>query len=516
MLSVIEKLKEISMTKSTEMLIQAIYDQTDFLNAVSFRYTDGAKKKANLRLMVQYAKKYAQNDFFAGVSGFVRYIENIVKMKGDFSSAANTDITDNAVQIKTIHKSKGLEFPFVFLCDTAKNYNESDLSEPLLFHPFHGAAVRFQTRADENGDTSNIKRYKTFPQFILSLVKKNELRAESLRLLYVALTRAKERLFISFSEEDLDDLSDNFSSPEDCINFLSLFTYVFGKTEEGGIFRNEPIINNENAVFKTIVIDGNNDEKSNEVNTKIYKPNEETVARIISTWSKKYPFPDVNKTAKLSVTEIALNSDLAKVYSVKNISLHFDTAIAATPALTASEKGTAMHRFMQKCDIRTQNVREEINKLMSDGLLSKPEAESLNITRLEKYFKSHFYRRHIFGVSDEKIHREYKIYAKLCDIHLDETLKREYNISENSFLQGVADLVIETEDGLLLADYKTNGNYFAPENGLSAEELFTEHMKKLYSLQINIYAAAVSAIFGKPVKNAYLYSFAINREIRIF
>jgi ATP-dependent helicase/nuclease subunit A len=547
MLGVITELKNLSMILSTDALIEAIYDRTDFLNAVGYRYTDGRRKKANLRLMIRYAKSYAANDLLAGVSGFIRYIERIIEKKGDFASAPNVGESENAVQIKTIHKSKGLEYPFVFLCDTAKNYNEHDLSEPFLFHPLYGSGVRFQSRETDNETPP--KRYKTFPQFALIQIRRRELRAEAVRLLYVALTRAKERLFISFSDDDRKVVkpfskawqasggkTDIAERAEECRNFLELLACALIAHPDGGIFRGtDDIPKNSSALtaidgvqkptktptlFNTIIIGESVSETAEtpEVSdVPYYKPDRTVISKLQEIWQQQYPDSDTRKAAKLTVTEIALNSDIARVYSVKNISLRFDSAIADTPKPTASEKGTAMHRFLQKCDynLAAADVRRESERLCMNGIMSRRECECLNYGRLAAFFASDFYREKIKNAGE--IFRETKIYVKLSDIDLDENLKKEYNISDDSFLQGVADLVIKQPDGLILADYKTNGNFFKAdeEHGLSSETLFTEHLKKLYTLQLRIYASALSAIFGSKVKEAYLYAFAANKGISI-
>jgi ATP-dependent helicase/nuclease subunit A len=535
MLDVISGLKSLSQILPTDALIEAIYDRTDFLNAVSFRFSDGKRKKANLRLMIRYAKSYASNDLFAGVSGFIRYIERIIEKKGDFASAPNVGESENAVLIKTIHKSKGLEYPFVILTDTAKNYNEHELSEPFLFHPVYGSGVRFQSRETENQTPP--KRYKTFPQFAISEIKRRELRAEALRLLYVALTRAKERLFIAFSEEDtkvFEPLSKawqasggNFNTSdraEDCKSFLELFACAFINHPDGDIFRNEKITDKNAKLFNTVIKDNNALTVSEETEADkehIYTPDPSAINKLTDMWQKLYPESETRKAAKLTVTEIALNSDIARVYSVKNISLRFNSldnnAITDTPKLTASEKGTAMHRFLQKSDhsLAEADVKKEAERLLSVGLLSRREYECLNFGSLERFFASAFYTEKIKNAGE--IYRETKIYAKVSDIDLDVSLKKEYNISDNSFLQGVADLVIEQPDGLVLVDYKTNGNYYKDDRvlGISAETLFMSHLKNLYTLQIRIYASSLSAIFGKPVKESYVYAFAVNKEIKI-
>jgi ATP-dependent helicase/nuclease subunit A len=518
MAKLLKTLKTYSYTMSADAFIQHIFDSTDLLYSLGFVHGDPEKRKANLRLMTEYAKSFSANEVFADVSGFIRYIENIIKNGGDFSSSANNVESDDAVKIKTIHKSKGLEFPFVFLCDVSRGINKKDLQKSWIYNSSYGVGVRFQNR-DE------LKRYKTFPQIVITELEKKELFAESLRLLYVALTRAKERLFIAVDYEDISDViqpksvTNNAPSPallHNCNNFLSLLAIALSKTPDGAVFRGEKAPENP-TLFRTAFVDFKS-ETENELDQsfKVYE-DENLKEKFLSMWGDVYPHQEIGQAAKLTVSEIAINSDITRVYSVRDISLHFDSAVSETPKLTASEKGTAMHRFMQKCDfaLAGKGIDGEINRLVASGILSELDVTGLNRKKLHEFFESKVYKNVISAISSEKIRKEFKIYAKLSDIRLDERIKKEYNISDNSFLQGVADLIIEREDDILLLDYKTNVNFFREKDGKSSLELFTAHMRELYSLQINIYAAAVSAVFGKKVSKKLIYSFAISDTIEI-
>jgi ATP-dependent helicase/nuclease subunit A len=518
MTKTLKSLKTYSYTMSADDFLQHLFDSTDILYSLGFTLGEPERRKANLRLMTEYAKSFSANQIFADISGFIRYIENIIKNGGDFSSAANNVESDDAVKIKTIHKSKGLEFPFVFLCDVSRGINKKDLQKSWIYNSSFGVGVRYQNR-DE------FKRYKTFPQIVITELEKKELFAESVRLLYVALTRAKERLFIAVDSEDLSEvlLQKNVintnPSPNmlhNCKSFLSILSVALSRVSDGAVFRGEKPPENP-TLFKTTVVSFENE---SEMKLKeAYKPieNEVLKKKLLSMWGDVYPHSETAQAAKLTVSEIALNSDITNVYSVSDISLHFDISVSETPKLTASEKGTAMHRFMQKCDYRLacRDIDAEIERLVSQGLLSDLDTSGLNRKKLSDFFKSEIYINVIAAMSSEKIRKEFKIYAKLSDIILDERIKKEYNISDNSFLQGIADLVIERDDNILLLDYKTNANFFREKDGASSKERFTEHMRGLYSLQLNVYAAAVSAIFGKPVSKKLIYSFALSDTIEI-
>jgi ATP-dependent helicase/nuclease subunit A len=522
MTTTLKTLKTYSYTMSADAFLQQLFDSTDLLYSLGYSLGVPERRKANLRLMTEYAKNYSANQIFADISGFIRYIENIIKNGGDFSSSANNVESDDAVKIKTIHKSKGLEFPFVFLCDVSRGINKKDLQKSWIYNSSYGVGVRYQNREE-------FKRYRTFPQIVITELQKKELFAESVRLLYVALTRAKERLFITVDSEDLSEVIQQknvintvplSASLHNCKSFLDLLSISLSRTPDGAVFRGERSPENP-TLFSTTIMNFEN-ESEKELN-ELYKPVEEEALKknLLSMWNEVYPHTETSQAAKLTVSEIALNSDITRVYSVSDISLHFainsDIAVSETPKLSASEKGTAMHKFMQKCDytLAERSIDVEIERLASQGLLSDLDISGLNRKKLVGFFKSGVYKNVIAAISTEKIRKEFKIYAKLSDIRLDELIKKEYNISDNSFLQGVADLVIERDDDILLLDFKTNANFFCGKDGVSSIERFTAHMRKLYSLQLNVYAAAVSAIFCKPVSKKLIYSFAISDTIEI-
>jgi ATP-dependent helicase/nuclease subunit A len=157
-------------------------------------YTDGDKKQANLRQLINYAKSYeASSSDIGGVSGFIRYIDTIIAAGKDFEASKISSTSDNSVSIKTMHKSKGLEYPFVFIVETSTKFRYDN---PVI-----------QMSTDNRiGFTINnhelIRRYRTIPYTQIQRKNKSDVISEEMRLFYVALTRAKQKLFISFKLND--------------------------------------------------------------------------------------------------------------------------------------------------------------------------------------------------------------------------------------------------------------------------------------------------------------------------
>ncbi|MDR0947374.1 MAG: helicase-exonuclease AddAB subunit AddA [Ruminococcus sp.] len=492
------KIKKTAASKTLPRLIQYIYDSTDFLNNVMVRFSDGNTKRANLQLLIDYAKEF-ESFSYGGVSGFLSYLGKILKTEKDFQNAGGNNDSDNAVRIKTIHKSKGLEFPFVFLANPTGTFNTKDFSNYNFLKDLnYGLAVKYQNRV-------TLKKYETFPFYSIKKICRNKLRAEELRILYVALTRAQEKLFIVAEDTKLsaalkkfDECTQTKQSDElksavlSCNCYFEFFVCAFyNENAFAGIFGE----NTENELFKIrhfYPSENETDEPENDAQSE-YRHNKETEKLLLHRFSQKYPHEDENIPAKIAVTELTKPKN---TYALDSINL-----TASKNKMTAAEKGTVIHKFMQLCDFNAaaRSVSDEIERLCSEGVFSEREKSALDIFMLKGFFGSEIYTKYIKNAT--KIYREIEIYAKISDIPLDESFKIEYNIRGETFIQGIADCVVKTDSGLVLIDYKTNKNF---DGDITH---FTEHLRQLYTPQLTIYAAAAEKIFGEKVTKVCLYSF---------
>ena len=186
----LQKLRQSSGMMTLEALIRRIYDTTDFLSVMQLT-KDGDRKRANLHLLLQYAKQYEENTDAAhnGVSGFLRYIDWLLDSGNDFQQTSLTAGVENAVAVKTMHRSKGLEYPFVFLGKLESPFSTEDSRKNAVFS--EKGLVGFCIKNPEN-----YTRAKTMPFAVLEQENRNASRSEELRLLYVAMTRDKQQLFL--------------------------------------------------------------------------------------------------------------------------------------------------------------------------------------------------------------------------------------------------------------------------------------------------------------------------------
>lgn len=493
-----EKLRYCAVSQRIERFIRTVYDSTDFLSAVQV-YKDGGRKRANLRLLLDVAESYEKNSG-GGLNGFVRYVDNIINRDGDFKRASITASSDNVVSVKTVHKSKGLEYPFVFLCGTSVKFNANDLNKRIQINSDLGIGFKIQ-------DRENLKLYDSFPRYTIKEANRAAVKSEEMRLLYVALTRAREQLFITIPDNEkirkrIEKVRSEIigaggvtvgtvSSADSMLDWISAAMLVH---PNGDWFRDgETIALKECDVSVNVCTAISETEKTDtEENTAKALPDKDMLQKLRDMFAYRYDDSLTKKTAKITVTEIAKSSG-DKLY------LRRPDFALEHGGLTAAERGTAMHTFMQYADYLAaeRDVPSEAARLAEQGLLSFEERDSLNIGQLEGFFRSNLYAR---MKKSGNIRREQKFLVKKSDAALDDERLMEYN--SNSMLQGIADCMFEEDGEIVLVDYKTDR--------VSSEKILVSR----YDLQIKLYGAALSKIFGKRVREAYLYSFSLGKAVK--
>ena len=499
-----------SSSMSMEKLIRTIYDSTDFLSSVQV-YDDGVQKRANLRQLLVYAKNYEDN-YDGGLSGFIRYIDDICGSGKDLKRASVNTSADT-VAVKTIHKSKGLEYPFVFLCGTSKGFNTRDEKDICLMNNSMGISFTVQNH-------DSLYKYEPVSYSLMQLASHRNLLSEEMRLLYVALTRAKEQLFISMMNDTGSKGSTTLSSrarlfsqmiaaedkitPDIVSQAASMRDWLImafavhpsfrGYAEKNGITPPSPAMTSS-----SITVSGNGaaeEAASPEAEQVSRNFSEETVQLLLSRFAKADESVSAETAAKLTITEIAKSGE--------ELTLNLPDFTQRYSGLTAAQAGTAMHTFMQYADFEkaekgTEAVSLEADRLTELGVISEAERKSLDIKKLYGFFESDIYKR--IKKADE-ICREKKFLVKISELSLDDELGEEYN-NNNSMLQGIADCFFVEDGEIVLIDYKTDR--------VSSEAVLADR----YRMQLKLYSAAFEKIRGQRVKEAYLYSFSLERKVRI-
>lgn len=498
-ISLVKKLKVYSASMPLTGLIKKIYDATDVF-AMAAAYEDGKQKCANLYLLLEYAKNY-ENSSNEGVAGFLQYVSYILKTGGDFAKALTVTESDDAVVVKTMHRSKGLEFPFVFLCQLTKKFNFSDTHEKLLLNADYGVGLSYY-------DYSTLTRRKTVLSEYIKRKNTEELLSEELRLLYVAATRAKEQLFVvlditSRTCENAKqyayyindhmipcDLSEKAKCMQDWIVMAmtkdSSLCTLFGRE-----YNEQDYYDFDTPDLKIITPEADTEQETGEQAADV-GVDSALAEKIVRCFSYKNDQRLCATQAKVSVSEL-----------VKDDAINFFPKVAdldgTVTELTAAQKGTIMHRFMQLADYgaAAKDIESEISRLQNSGALSKIEADSINRDSLKAFFDGEIYKR---MSRSENVMREKSFIVKFSDINVDEELSKMYD-GTDGMLQGIADCIFEEDDGYVLVDYKT-------DRVKTLDELVQR-----YSAQLVLYKAAFDILLDKPVKSCCIYSYRLSSGI---
>lgn len=513
----IESLRYCSMSMSLERLIRRIFDVTDLMGLTSL-YLDSAKKRANLRLLLEYASDYEKNGS-EGVTGFLRYIDSVSKLRNPFKNAVSVAAGEDSVRVITYHRSKGLEYPFVFLCSLAKGLvREERFNQKLRIHSSKGFGFRLNDRR------LMVQRDNPYLDHLDAVIN-NELRSERMRLLYVGCTRAKEKLFVVCNIEKKGRTKISKTYLEHIRNVLVTGHYrKIPGTEVQHMSSmldwvlvclarhpsREPLEKWLHADLGFIEISENAKEadivyricENDRVNTLAASEDIEEVTpepdrALTQKLLNKYTFlydGEPMLPAKLSVTEI-VQAEKEKLLRDKNPEFfpNLPRLSDELDKLSASEKGTCTHKFMELADYGRArlSVRDELERLKKEGFFTEREAKGVYVESLERFFKSEFFER---MMSSPDLRREQRFLASVEDLGLSEELSGY--TGGDGMIQGIADCIFKEGDGWVLVDYKTDN--FKSE----------DDMKK-YSTQLKLYKAAFELIYGEPVRSSYIYSFKL-------
>ncbi|MEG0614148.1 MAG: helicase-exonuclease AddAB subunit AddA [Oscillospiraceae bacterium] len=496
----LEKLRYLSSSYSLDKLIRAIYDSTDFLSVVQI-YKNGEQKKANLRLLLKYAESY-ENAINGGLSGFNRYINSLTSQNSDLKRAGTTGSVLEKVSIKTIHKSKGLEFPFVFLCGTCGEFNKRDFSKQMLINLSNGIGFKIQEKKE-------LKYYETASHILINERKKSEAKSEEMRLLYVALTRAKEKLFITINYEEkyiskLKKFANNIAVNGGITPILvdkadrmqDWILMCLLQNKDCGILRKDAEVDFQPTDFSTN-IDLHFYENIEKIDAEIQEltskafPSEFYINMLKNQIDFQYDYTNSKIPAKLTVSEISKSEN--------EITLRRPNFLNVSGELTAAEKGTATHKFMQYANYEraAKSVENEGKFLVEKGYLSDAENDAVEITKVKKFFSSKLYNR---ISACENVFRERKFLVKIADLGDEFDFGYDYKFTDG-MLQGIADCVFEEPDGVVIVDYKTD--YVRSE----------KELVERYSPQLLLYKKAFGLLYKKPVKQQIIYSFCLGKEI---
>ncbi len=490
----LEKYRKYAASMSVESFLRLIISSTSYLSVIS-AMGNAEQRKLNVLKLLEIANRFDSGDN-VGITAFMRYIDSIISSKMNVDSASVVHSEENCVSIMSVHQSKGLEYPIVIFASTAHRYNNDDLKDLVLMNYLKGIGLKIN-------DEEQLIRYNSLQYECIKNINSCASMSENLRLLYVAVTRAKEQFisFVSLSNPAtrINNLSKKIAggyiSPivvkhTSCDADLLLMTALIHKDGEKLRELCESNVEFNNSTNFDLSIEFANDESQPEtVEETAAESNRETVEAISEKLSFSYERSELSAfSSKRSASELD-ERDRGYKYFAKS-----KPAFLSDSSLTAAQKGTAMHTFMQYCDYENakNDLENEIRRLVDLSYLSDIQAESLSREKLTAFFDGEFARRMF---ESDRIYREIKVASFVPANEIENT-----SYDDKILIQGIADCVFEENGELVLVDYKTD--YVKSE----------EELLELYKKQIAFYKSAISKTLKKPVKEAMLYSFSLGKE----
>ncbi|MEW6357037.1 MAG: helicase-exonuclease AddAB subunit AddA [Planctomycetota bacterium] len=494
-------------------LIYRLYTDTGYLDYVA-GLRNGAQRQANL---LRLHDRACQFDRFAhhGLARFLNFVEDLIEAGSDFGSAPALSEAENAVRVMSIHKSKGLEFPVVFLPDLGKRINFADCRGDLIYDREHLIGARAF-------DVERGVAHACLSHRVASRQLRLHTIAEEMRVLYVAMTRARERLVLSAGADAVavgakwgPVLRGAKTVPAFALaEAVSMLDWLWPALAgiEGGDFAMTKIHTGEDvaryAEAREVPISPKIDRKKIEQMVPLgdAPPPSEAVREAAERIAWTYPSAGLGRVrAKLSVSELKHRHDLA--HEDDEIPSRFRQPLTECPSFLAEEKtklsgverGTAAHTVMRFLDLsldlaKREVVEREIARIREKGLLTDVEAESLDAGGAAAFFATDLGKRILGDPSRVRRELPFTLVRRAGELYPDLS---ERDRNEVVLLQGIIDCLIETKDGFLLLDFKTDD--------VSAEDIAARIKEGGYATQLSHYAGAVEQIFGRPVRGRYLY-----------
>ena len=509
-----KKLRRQTMDIPMHELLQKVLKETGYARYAS-ALPAGRQRLANLHMLSEKAIAYEKTSYH-GLYHFIRYIDELQKYDVDFGEAELVGENEDAVNIMSIHKSKGLEFPVCFVSGMGKSFNKQDSRSKMILHPNLGVGL----------DIIEEDRRIKVPAFFKKVIaRQTELESlgEELRVLYVAFTRAKEKLIITGcikDEEMLQQIREiycgsnrkelNFKERAEAKTFLEWIlpaAAASGSWDKVCYVTPWSMLEDEAAHQITEHVSlRQRVQQAEEVSDTLYE-------KIKEQLSYQYPHPDaIHLVTKYSVSELkhrAMRELAAKEEEDVTPKFLEEVSTPYVPAFMEGKaevnqgalRGTAMHRLMEcydftkmpdRSDEFAENIKKQLTGLVQMGKVSEDMQKLIRIPSVELFLKSQLAPRMKAAAMRDDLFREKPFVMGNHEME-----------EEMVLIQGIIDVFWVEEDGIVLLDYKTDRVDSATR------------LRDMYKEQLDLYAEALERIFPLPVKEKYLYSFRLNQAIEV-
>ncbi len=517
----LEKWRTIGRSGALADLIWELYRDTHFY-AFAGGMPGGKQRQANLRALYDRARQYEETSF-RGLFRFLRFIERMRERGDDLGTARALSEQEDVVRIMTIHASKGLEFPVVFTAAAGRKFNMMDLNGRVLFDKDYGIAVKYM---------NPVKRiaWPSLVQLAFQRKKKLELLAEEMRVLYVAMTRAKEKLIITGSVKKLDKKSAGWGLAAESHSLLlsdavraSASSYMdwIGPVlmRHVDMDASHPLFLSHPSRFQFSVVEAKDlfltEEQKQEQEKEAWL---ETVKKkqlfpgqsiekeeIEKRMGWEYAYPEaVRLRSKQSVSDLKRINDIYNDGAANDAARSYRRPAFKRPRfvqekqLTPAEIGTAVHTVMQHISLEKAQTEIDVERLLDQlvekELLTKEQAESVDARKIAGFFQT---KPGQMLLAAERVHRELPFNMGVP--------AREAGTADSDeiiLVQGVIDCLFEFQGELYLLDYKTDGISDRFAGGFEEAKPVLENR---YKKQMELYAKAVERIWKRPVQKKFVF-----------
>lgn len=464
----------------------------------------GDARRTNLYMLAQLARQY-EDSGGSGTGGFIAYIDRCIKNGAQIPAGGGASADADVVRIMSIHKSKGLEFPVVILADCSSKFNEQDLNAGMILNDETGLGMKIY-------EPDNLKKYDTLSYAAARISGRRSLRAEEMRILYVALTRAREKLITVARVKSPWDAVNNavrYGARADSMGYFesmsatSYFDWLMGafvrhtdaaQIRSFGDFEDIPIVRSDFSMkfgFYNPFADNAESFAAEQA-----EPNADLVHELKERCDYIYPY---RALSEIPIKRTA--SQLEKERFTPDFFAKSKPAFLSGDELTPAQRGSANHLFLQLCDFdrARDDYDGEKRRLVSEGLMSEKQADVLLDGKLKKFFKTELFAR---MMNARSLYRERQFSVFLPAYMFAESLP-DYARHKEIFVQGMTDAIFVEDGKAYVVDYKTDRT-----NDM-------EELKRRYSPQLEIYKLAVAQSLRLPVGGAYIFSVYNGESIEV-
>ncbi len=514
-LSNLRRWRDYTRKKSVAQLIWAIYEETCFYDMMG-AIEEGEEAQTNLRLLYERAKQY-ESAGFKGLFNFITYINRLSESKNDLEGAKLVGENHDVVRIMTIHRSKGLEFPYVFLLGAGRDFPVKQDTSVIRMHKQLGFGLPYI-----NYEKHYSQKTRAFE--LITKINKHEGLSERMRLLYVALTRPREKLYVVVSRyHNSDDtketvtkswsesLTGNKFLPSTALSVKGFYSWLC------------PAALVSPSTWRVYYNHIGSMPDSGDIEldaTETYTDSSDLRESVYKILDYKYPYSESNtipsrtsvtQLKELANTDIEYEPDSRRTSGIDDIAELMFAPLHTKPKFLlestekpANEIGTLYHLIMSVIDIKAvaengpEYAKNELDRLVAEDVVSQSDMRYIDAKKIVSFFETNLAQR---MAKSKNIYRERAFQINIPASEYDPSLS-DRSKDEKIILQGIIDCFFEEDDGFVLFDYKTD----KVRNG-------SEEIREKYEKQLQLYSRAIEELTGKPVKETYLYLFDTNEVV---